>query len=211
MARKKASDARTAEPKPARPTKRPATRRVPAAETGSPTASYPALLDDLKARIRTAQVKAALAVNRELIGLYWDIGRTIVERQKAEGWGKSVVDRLAADLQKEFPGESGFSGSNLWRMRSFYLAYAEEVVSLTQAVRDLSGSPLQQVVGGLDGRILPQAVAEIFRVTTVRVRSPNSPPWSPREARPRPCLVACSCVCSGWAAKGPNRRREKAR
>ena len=67
-----------------------------------------------------------LAVNRELIGLYWDIGRAIVERQKAEGWGKSIVNRLAADLQKEFPGESGFSPRNVWRMRAFYLAWTEE-------------------------------------------------------------------------------------
>jgi hypothetical protein len=67
-----------------------------------------------------------------MLGLYWDIGRSIVERQKVEGWGKSVVDRLGADLQREFPGESGFSASNLWRMRSVYLAYTEGVVNLNR-------------------------------------------------------------------------------
>ena len=76
---------------------------------------YREFLDDLKTRIRTAQVKAALAVNRELIRLYWDIGGMIAERQKTEGWGKSVVERLAADIQHEFPGVSGFSVQNLWK------------------------------------------------------------------------------------------------
>src|SRR5437867_76887 len=82
---------------------------------------YAELLADVKSRIRAAQVKAALAVNRELIALYWEIGGAIVRRQKAEGWGQSVVDRLAGDLQREFPGESGFSPRNIWFMRSFYL------------------------------------------------------------------------------------------
>jgi predicted nuclease of restriction endonuclease-like (RecB) superfamily len=114
-----------------------------------------------------------LAANREMILLYWDIGREIVERQKAEGWGKSIVNRLGADLQKEFPGESGFSASNLWRMRSFYLAYTEGVINLAQPVRDLKiadpqqpvgeigGPELVQLVRELDGRNLPQAAAEI--------------------------------------------------
>jgi hypothetical protein len=70
---------------------------------------YGNLLGEIKQRIRSAQYKALRAVNRELIALYWDIGRMIVERQKLQGWGKSVVERLAADLQAEFPGVRGFS------------------------------------------------------------------------------------------------------
>jgi predicted nuclease of restriction endonuclease-like (RecB) superfamily len=66
------------------------------------------LLVDIKSRIRTAQIKASLAVNRELIQLYWDSGRLIVQRQQAEGWGAGVIDRLARDLHKEFPGLQGF-------------------------------------------------------------------------------------------------------
>ena len=164
MARKKSAAPKAGKSSPARPGRRSPARREPAAD--ALPASYAALLNDLKARIRAAQVKAVLAVNREMIGLYWDIGRSIVERQKAEGWGKSVVNRLGTDLQKEFPGESGFSASNLWRMRSFYLAYTEEVVNLAQAVRDLKTADLQQPVGEsaapeLDGRNLPQAAAEI--------------------------------------------------
>src|SRR3972149_11344272 len=73
---------------------------------------YAAFLEDLKSRIRAAQIRAALSVNRELIQIYWDIGKAIVERQRKEGWGKSVVERLARDLQTEFPGGEGFSPSN---------------------------------------------------------------------------------------------------
>src|SRR5580700_3163681 len=72
---------------------------------------YAALLRDIKERVRTAQVRAALAVNRELILLYWSIGRDILERQKVEGWGTKVIERLAKDLVTEFPGIEGFSPS----------------------------------------------------------------------------------------------------
>jgi hypothetical protein len=74
---------------------------------------YPELLQELKERIRLAQVRAALAVNRELVLLYWSIGRDILARQGAEGWGTSVIDRLARDLQNEFPGIEGFSPRSL--------------------------------------------------------------------------------------------------
>jgi len=85
---------------------------------------YAVLLDDIKRRIRSAQYEALKAVNKELIGLYWDIGRMIVERQKDPSWGKAVVETLAADLQQEFPGIQGFSAQNLWYMRQFYLEYS---------------------------------------------------------------------------------------
>ena len=75
--------------------------------------AYKTLLESIKQRIREAQYQALKAVNQQLIRLYWDIGRMIVERQKAEGWGKSVVEKLASDLQKEFAGMSGFSASGL--------------------------------------------------------------------------------------------------
>ncbi|MBN1662497.1 MAG: DUF1016 family protein [Deltaproteobacteria bacterium] len=86
--------------------------------------TYAQLLNSVKERIRKAQYDALKAVNKELIDLYGDIGRMIVERQEKEGWGKSVVEKLAADLQKEFPGIQGFSAQNLWRMKQFYQAYA---------------------------------------------------------------------------------------
>ena len=84
---------------------------------------YIQLLTDIKTRIRSAQYEALRAVNRELIVLYWDIGKMIVTRQKKDGWGKSIVESLAQDLQKEFPCMKGFSTQNLWYMRQFYVEY----------------------------------------------------------------------------------------
>ena len=83
------------------------------------TVGYGELFAGIKQRIATSQVRAHLAVSRELNLLYWQIGRDIVERQKTEKWGKSVVEHLAADIQKAFPGIEGFSGLNVWRMRAF--------------------------------------------------------------------------------------------
>ncbi|MDZ8225931.1 PDDEXK nuclease domain-containing protein [Nostoc sp. ChiVER01] len=84
---------------------------------------YRDLLMEIKQRIRSAQYEALKAVNREMINLYWDIGQMIFTRQQEAGWGQSVVEQLAKDLQAEFPGISGFSARNIWRMRDFYLTY----------------------------------------------------------------------------------------
>ena len=84
---------------------------------------YAVTLVDLKRRIRAAQQRALRSVNAELVQLYWQIGELIHQRQAAAGWGRSVVQRLAADLQKEFPGRSGFSATNLWLMKRLYEAY----------------------------------------------------------------------------------------
>lgn len=81
--------------------------------------TYVRLLDELKGRIQAAQTRAALAVNAELVRLYWEIGRTILLRQEAEGWGTKVVDRLAGDLKEAFPTMKGFSSRNLKYMRTF--------------------------------------------------------------------------------------------
>ncbi len=84
---------------------------------------YGSLLMEIKERVRAAQYQALKAVNKELVGLYWDIGEVIARRQNKEGWGKSVVEQLARDLQRDFPGVKGFSVQNLWYMRQFYLEY----------------------------------------------------------------------------------------
>lgn len=102
---------------------------------------YDALLSSLKARIRSARVRAALAANAELIHLYWDIGRMIVDRQEEEGWGKSVVERLSNDLRAEFPGQSGLSPQNLWSMRQVYLAWHRSLPILQQALGELEADP----------------------------------------------------------------------
>ena len=93
-----------------------------------PPSGYPELLQQLKTRIRGAQVRAALAVNRELVLLYYSIGRDILLRQGREGWGSKVIDRLAHDLQTEFPGIQGFSSRSLMYMRSFAAAWPEELI-----------------------------------------------------------------------------------
>lgn len=80
-------------------------------------ASYPALLAELKALIQAARLRAVAAAHREMIGLHYDLGRSIVERQEQEGWGRGVSDRLAADLRAEFPEMEGSSPRNRWRMR----------------------------------------------------------------------------------------------
>ena len=76
-------------------------------------------LQALKSRIQQAQQRAALAVNRELLLLYWQLGREILQRQDAQGWGSKVIDRLAADLRSAFPDMKGFSPRNLKYMRAF--------------------------------------------------------------------------------------------
>jgi len=84
---------------------------------------YGCLLGEIEERIRSAQYEALRKVNRELISLYWDIGRLIAERQRDAGRGKSVVQTLAADLQAKSPGIGSFSARNIWRLRHFYLTH----------------------------------------------------------------------------------------
>jgi predicted nuclease of restriction endonuclease-like (RecB) superfamily len=100
---------------------------------------YVAMLSEIKERVRSAQYAALRSVNRELVALYWDIGRMIVERQVDGSWGKAVVERLAADLQTEFPSIGGFSASNLWRMKGFYEVYASSE-KLAPLVREIAWS-----------------------------------------------------------------------
>ena len=90
-----------------------------------PAAQYPALLADIKQRIRQAQTRAILAVNQALIALYWDIGQLIDGRQREEGWGAAVIPRLAKDLHNELPEDKGFSERNIKLMVQFYREYPE--------------------------------------------------------------------------------------
>jgi predicted nuclease of restriction endonuclease-like (RecB) superfamily len=88
--------------------------------------SYAQFLADLKSRIQAVQLRASVAVNRELVLLYWQIGRDILERQRRESWGAKVIDRLAADLKREFPDMKGFSVRNLKYMRRFAQVWTED-------------------------------------------------------------------------------------
>ena len=98
------------------------------AELETRPAAYQEFLRGLKARIRSAQVRAALAVSRELVLLYWSIGRDLSDRFEREGWGGKIIDRLAHDLQTEFPGVEGYSPRNLRYMRSLAEAWPDEEI-----------------------------------------------------------------------------------
>ncbi|MGJ5634046.1 PDDEXK nuclease domain-containing protein, partial [Nostoc sp. CALU 1950] len=98
------------------------------ADNLSPMDGYDDFLRELKERIRNAQVRAALSVNRELVLLYWQIGREIIIRQQQQGWGAKVIERLARDLKQAFPDMKGFSARNLNYMRAFAEAYPDEQI-----------------------------------------------------------------------------------
>lgn len=137
---------------------------------------YCEFIATLKARVLSARISAARSVNYELILLYWDIGRGIVEKQQNLGWGESVVEFVAADLRRAFPGVKGFSARNVWDMRRFYLSYTDADF-LSQVVRKLALSkgdrnlrqPAAESLGKHRGsvpchtqvQILQQLVAEI--------------------------------------------------
>ena len=102
----------------------------------APPSGYPDWLDELKTRIHYAQQQAVQTVNRELVQLYWQIGRDILERQNREGWGAKVIERLAHDLRTAFPDMKGFSRANLMYMRAFAEAWPDAEI-VQQAVGQL--------------------------------------------------------------------------
>lgn len=125
---------------------------------------YREFLAELTRRVQSARVVAGRAVNRELVTLYWDIGRGIVEKQRIQGWGNAVVEKLGTDLRRKFPGVTGFSSDNLWRMRQFYLeSTSAEFLALLHS--SPAGSFLEQAVPETEGggkiEILEQAVPEM--------------------------------------------------
>ncbi len=136
-------------------------------------AAYREFLEDMRSRIDAARMQAARVVNRELVSLYWDIGRSILEEQQANGWGDGVVEQLSKDLGKRYPGTFGFSARNLWDMRRFYENWSRRAI-MRQAVAEL-GTPLGMARGKIrekQGKPLPtrlpaqiafmrQAVAEL--------------------------------------------------
>jgi hypothetical protein len=106
--------------------------------------SYSATLAELKARIRGARVAAQRKVNTELVELYWSIGITILDRQKTEGWGSKVIERLAQDLRGEFPEMRGFSRANLFRMRSSQMLGGLKAESSNYPLDDYLGATSPQ-------------------------------------------------------------------
>lgn len=98
---------------------------------------YNDFIVDIKNKIRNSQYEAMKAVNQALINLYWGIGKEIYNQQEEKGWGKSIVEVLSKEIQKEFPAVKGFSASNLWRMRNFYVTYSNSK-NLAPLVREIS-------------------------------------------------------------------------
>jgi predicted nuclease of restriction endonuclease-like (RecB) superfamily len=138
------------------------------AETRAPgPAGYSKLLGDLKQRIQAAQLRASLAVNRELVFLYWQIGRDILARQERESWGAKVIDRLAGDLKAAFPEMKGGSPRNLKYMRAFAETWPEEAI-----VQQL----VAQIPWGHNVRILDYVKDPIERERYVRATVQHS--WS---------------------------------
>jgi len=89
---------------------------------------YATILDDLKQRIQQERLRTVLAANAAMVLLYWDIGRTILERQDREGWGARVIDRLSTDLRDAFPDMQGLSPRNLKYMRAFAAAWPDRAI-----------------------------------------------------------------------------------
>jgi len=119
---------------------------------------YRLFIKDLKARVISARICAARAMNRDLILLYWDIGHGIVEKQKTLGWGDAVVEMVAADLRRAFPEMRGFSLANVWRMRQLHMVYSSEAI-LAQAVRELENRTPRHGVPSFLGQVVPKSKA----------------------------------------------------
>ena len=126
-------------------------------------AIYSSFIKDIKDLIYRRQYEAMKKVNFELTSLYWEIGEEIYRQQLEKGWGKSVIEILSKELQKEFTGIQGFSARNLWRMRNFYVEYSHDTI-LPPLMAELEENPKSNLplsVGEIPKRILPPLVAEI--------------------------------------------------
>ena len=112
--------------------------------SGTMPVGYLEFLRVIKTQVQSAQIKAAIAVNTELLKLYWWIGGQIVDKQKEEGWGTGIIGRLAKDLLSEFPGVAGFWRTNLFRMKAWHQAYA----IVPQVVGQLTDLPIFSIPWG---------------------------------------------------------------
>jgi predicted nuclease of restriction endonuclease-like (RecB) superfamily len=102
----------------------------------------------IKRKIQSSQIKAAIAVNQELIQFYWDLGKMIVEKQAESNWGSKLIEQLSKDLKRDFPEISGFSRTNLYAVRKFYIYFSSE------EFKELFAKNENQV-------IVPQAVGQL--------------------------------------------------
>ncbi len=103
----------------------------------TPTSAYRQWLGELKSRFRQCQVKAAVRVNSSILEFYWSLGRDIIAMKAETVWGSGVVENISLDLRDAFPGVKGFSTTNIWNARKWYLFHNQEVIKLQQAVGEL--------------------------------------------------------------------------
>lgn len=132
------------------------------------TDNYQSWLIQLKERIRNRQQKAALSVNTELLELYWEMGREIIEKQEESNWGDKIITQLAKDLIAEFPGVGGFSATNLKYIRKWFRFYGsigqQPVDQLPKAGNKKAGKTSQQPVGQLSRLYKGQMPAFLSRL-----------------------------------------------
>ncbi len=158
----------------------------PAKAAATVPTGYGPLLAELKARVRAAQLRAATGVTRELNQLYWEIGSAIARAQESKGYGRQVVERLAADLQTEFPGMAGFSPQNVWFMRSFYLAWSGSATDSLTAVRESTPPNSLAVARVFPAGSPPEAVANLpwghNRLLLTKLKQPADRLWYAQAA-----------------------------
>ena len=153
--------------------------------------NYASFLKEIKNRIQRAQVKANFAVNRELILLYWNVGKMVYKIQKSVGWGKGIIPRLAKDIKNDFPEIKGFSERNIGRMKTFY----KEYTFLQEAV-------VQNPNGDNTGSNLPQPVAKldkIFKIVTELPWGHNFILIEKIKDRQKRLWYMEQCLKNGWS------------
>ena len=124
------------------------------------TEDYKEFIKTIKSKIQTSQIKAVLKVNEALLGLYWDLGAMIVQKQKDATWGDGLLAQISRDLKKDFPNMKGFSHTNIKYMRNWYLFFIKVQSTDTQIENAINPQP----VDDSETRFRPQAVDEIFQI-----------------------------------------------
>ena len=129
--------------------------------TMASNSDFKSWVSQLKQDIRSAQIRAAIKVNTELLRLYWRMGADICEKQKSASWGDGWLKELSRELMAEFPDMKGFSHRNLQYIRQWYLFYNQENTIVQQAVAQVEDVNVQQAVAKLDDDMRQQTVAQI--------------------------------------------------
>ena len=150
------------------------------AEPAATMRDYASLLTEVKGRIRSAQVRATLSANAEMLAMYWDVGRMIEQRQKAEGWGAGVIPRLSRDIRNELPEVKGFSERNIGYMIRFAREYPQGGPILQLPVAKLGGAAKRQrAVAQIEaGKNVPQPAAQMDEALPILQQAAAKLPWA---------------------------------